>query len=119
MTRGGKVPASYFMDDLDLAPEGTQTPPGRRATAMKIVAGTILAIAFLATVAMTVYYKDEVIPKAQDFAKYQDYFTDFFTWKKNKKYVVEMTRNRDGTWLNWITNLIKGKKKYNVKFTRN
>ena len=103
------------MDDLDLAMEGTQTPPGRRATAMKIVAGAILAIAFFATIAMTVYYKDEVIPKAQDFAKYQDYFTDFFTWKKNKKYVVEMTRNRDGTWIDLIMDLIKGTKKYDVK----
>ena len=87
---------------------------------MKIVAGAILATGILAAVAMTVYYKDEVIPKAQDYAKYQDYFTDFFMWKRNsKKYVVEMTRKGDGTWIYWIMDLIKGKKKYDVKITRN
>ena len=127
LTRGGKVPASYFMDDLDLA-EGTH--PERRAT-MKIVAAvavSVVVLAVLATMAtMTFYHKEEVKDFVKqrmadvenlwantDLNKYQNYFADFFAWKRNKKYVVEVARNTDGS---WIMDLLRGKKRYNVKFT--
>ena len=106
---------------------GEGAHPGRRDVAMKILTGGILAAAILAAVATTIYHKEKVVPEVQDFLKqrtagmenlwanmdlnkYQSYFADFFLWKRNKKYVIEVARNTDGSW-------IMGKKKYNIKFT--
>ena len=119
------------MDDLNLAEE--PHPGNKMATAMKILAVVILAAVILAGVAMTLYQREKVILEAQEFAKkrmvdvetlwantdltkYQTYFSDFFTWKRSKKYEVEVTPNTDGL---WIMNLLGGKKKYNVKLTPN
>ena len=98
---------------------------------MKIVAAvavSVVVLAVLATMAtMTFYHKEEVKDFVKqrmadvenlwantDLNKYQSYFADFFTWKRNKKYVVEVARNNDGS---WIMDLLRGKKRYNVKFT--
>ena len=130
LTRGGKVPASYFMDDLDLA-EGTH--PERRAT-MKIVAAVAVSavvVAILATMAtMTLYHKEEVKDFVKqrmadmedlwantDLTENKNYFADIFMWKRNKKYVVEVTPNTESN--NYIMDLFRGKKikKFDVKIT--
>ena len=130
LTRGGKVPARHFMDDLDFA-EGTH--PGRRAT-MKIVAAVAVSavvVAILATMAtITLYHKEEVKDFVKqrmadvedlwantDLTENKNYFADIFMWKRNKKYVVEVTPNTESN--NYIMDLFRGKKikKFDVKIT--
>ena len=124
LTREGKVPASYFMDDLNLAEE--PHPGNKMATTMKILAAVLLVAVILAGVAMTLYHKEaqefakkrmavvENVWANTDLTKYKTYFSDFFTWKRNQKYEVEVTPNTDGL---WIMNLLRGKKKFNIKLT--
>ena len=49
--------------------------------------------------------------------KDNNYFADFFKWKKNKKYMVEIIPKFEGN--NYIMDLFRGKKieKFNVKIT--
>ena len=123
------------MDDQDSNKEGPR--PGKRAITMKILAAVAVSavvVAILAAIGMSLYHhKEEVIPEVKDFAKQRmadvealwanvdlskdnNYFADFFKWKKNKKYMVEIIPKFEGN--NYIMDLFSGKKKkYDVKIT--